>query len=42
MKFVAAAFVVTWSVLLGYFIHVQRLMRRTRALLDGVTAAGRR
>lgn len=42
LTFVAAAFVVTWGVLIGYFVHLQRVLRRTQALLDGATASGRR
>ena len=32
--FVGAAFAVTWAVLVGYFIHLQRTMRRARALFQ--------
>jgi CcmD family protein len=39
--FVGAAFAVTWGVLLGYFIHLQRTMRRARALLDGSASESR-
>ena len=31
--FVGAAFAVTWIVLIGYFVHLQRTMRNARALL---------
>jgi CcmD family protein len=40
--FVGAAFVVTWAVLVGYFIHLQRTMRRARALLEGSAASENR
>jgi len=38
--FVGAAFVVTWGVLVGYFVHVHRSLRRARTLLDSATNAG--
>ncbi|MEO8333430.1 MAG: hypothetical protein ABI664_00560 [bacterium] len=41
MRFVAAAFLLTWIVLVGYFVHVQRVMRRSRDLLVDATMAGR-
>ena len=40
--FVSAAFVVTWAVLLGYFMHVHRALRRARALLATVSTPGNR
>lgn len=40
--FVGAAFVVTWGVLVGYFVHLHRTLRRARALLDTTTNAGAR
>jgi len=32
--FVAAAFVVTWAVIAGYYIHLRRVGRRARTLFD--------
>ncbi|MES2179093.1 MAG: hypothetical protein V4550_14625 [Gemmatimonadota bacterium] len=32
--FVGAAFAVTWAVLVGYFLRVQRKLRAARVLLD--------
>ena len=40
--FVGAAFGVSWAVMIGYFVHVQRTMRRARTLLDAATKAGNR
>jgi CcmD family protein len=37
--FVGAAFVLTWSALVGYLFHLQRTMRRARFLLER-TASG--
>jgi len=31
--FVAAAFVVTWGMLLGYLLHLRRVSQRARTLL---------
>ncbi len=42
LKFVAAAFLVTWGILISYFLHVQRVMRRARGLLGDATASERR
>ena len=40
--FVGAAFTVTWAVLIGYFVHLQRATRRAQALLDAAQrVAGR-
>ena len=36
--FVAAAFTVTWVVLLGYLTHLRRTQRRAQAMLDAATA----
>jgi CcmD family protein len=33
--FVAAAFALTWSVIVGYIVHLRRVRRRAQALLDG-------
>jgi hypothetical protein len=40
--FVGAAFVVTWGVLVGYFVHLHRTLRRGRTLLDSATNGGAR
>jgi hypothetical protein len=42
LMFVSAAFVVTWGVLVGYFVHLHRTLRRARTLLDTATNAGAR
>lgn len=34
MAFVVAAFAVTWVVVLGYLVHLERATRRARAALD--------
>jgi hypothetical protein len=39
--FVGAAFAITWAVLIGYFVHVQRTLRRARALHDEAVTAAR-
>lgn len=36
--FVGAAFTVTWVVLIGYLVHVHRLLRDARAMLDSASA----
>ena len=38
LLFVAAAFTVTWAVLLGYLMHLRRTQRRAQAMLDAATA----
>ena len=40
--FVTAAFAVTWAVVLGYLVHVHRLLRRARAQLATVSTPGNR
>jgi hypothetical protein len=40
--FVGAAFVVTWAVLIGYFLHVHRALRSARALVDDARTVGMR
>lgn len=39
--FVGAAYVVTWAVLIGYVVHLQRTSRRAHALLEGAASASR-
>jgi hypothetical protein len=34
--FVGAAFAVTWSVMIGYLVHLHRTMRDARARFDAV------
>ena len=36
--FVAAAFALTWTVIIGYLVHLRRVRRRARALVDAATA----
>lgn len=38
--FVAAAFTVTWVILLGYLVHVRRTLRRAQAMMAAATSAG--
>ena len=38
--FVAAAFTVTWAVLLGYLVHLRRTLRRAQASMAATTSAG--
>lgn len=38
--FVDAAFAVTWAVLIGYFVHLRRTLRRGRAQFDAATRMG--
>ena len=40
--FVAAAFALTWGVVLGYLLHLERTMRRARERLAAATKAGGR
>jgi hypothetical protein len=37
--FVGAAFVLTWAVLVGYFVHLRGARRRAQALYDRATGA---
>ena len=39
LAFVAAAFSVTWLVLLGYMAHLHRVTRRARAAFDRARSA---
>jgi hypothetical protein len=41
-KFVIAAFVLTWVVLVGYFVHLRRVHQRAQALVDSITRPGLR
>jgi hypothetical protein len=41
-RFVGAAFVVTWGVLVGYFVHLHRTLRRARMQVDRATKVGAR
>lgn len=36
--FVTAAFAFTWTVIVAYLVHLGRVRRRARALLDRATA----
>ena len=36
--FVAAAFIVSWAVLLGYLMHLRRTHRRAQAMLEAATS----
>ena len=38
--FVAAAFTVTWAVLLGYLMHLRRTRRRAQVMLEAASAPG--
>jgi CcmD family protein len=38
--FVAAAFAITWVVMLGYLLHLRRASRRARTAFDQATRAG--
>ena len=38
--FVAAAFTVTWAVLIGYLVHLRRASRRARVAFEQAARAG--
>ena len=40
--FVGAAFVLTWTALVGYLVHLQRAMRHARTLLERANSAASR